>query len=879
MVDSLNLKNLKVDDKGRVSFSGVGSGIDFRSAVDNIIAARRIPIDRLEAGVKKNGEKVTALTELNSLLNSLRSSLADLRGQPTFGGAGNSFENKKVFASTTRTSGTPSAANTLIGVSVTNAASTGVHRVEVLQTAQAHRISAGAANSQTADLGLALGGTSGSISGAFELNGRTIEVLSTDTLIGLRDRINAANTGSRATGVTASIVSVSATEQILVLTSDTTGSSMTLAQSSKTSSLVADRDAAFSGYTAVTGTGNSFDIQNAAGGTIGTITYDDSDSLDSLQAKISAVSGITGTVIAEGTRFKLNIKADDGGTIQLANDSLGANGIVAQLDFPGDILADLGLSKDGGTTFAKELQQARNARLRADGLVDNSASRTVGVADASTQFGASAAGTLAITLPSGSPENITVLSSDTPGSLAAKITGNAKLTAAGITASVVTDDAGRSRVEFRQQELTTTDGPAVLGVRVADAAVDQVEVSGDLTFAFGKNQVASIAVSATDSLNGVRDAINADAGLTAAGVTASVVADGDKFKLAIQHDDGLTASGPAGLGLVTPELEIERGGNTVNDLFDGITINLFQAEVGTEIRLEVEQDLNQVKTSITNFVEAYNALKTAMNKHQLADETTGLAAADAGVLFADPTLASIEQGLSRTLGLGAQGLSDGLRVLREIGIDFIDNKSITDPSKADTLVINKSRLDEKLLNNADQVRKLFEFDFSSSDPNVALLGFNGSTKVASGGYSLDVTVTAGKITDARINGVEGSVTIKGNTLTATDKTGAEGLVLFYNGTASASGIKIDFSQGVAHSLFHEVDSILVADTGVLDAKRDSLTEQNKANQERIKEMLVRLKSQREALLKRFVSMESALLSLNNTLKTIQRQAEALNPKK
>jgi flagellar hook-associated protein 2 len=39
----------------------------------------------------------------------------------------------------------------------------------------------------------------------------------------LRDAINAANAGADATGVTATIVSISATEQVLILSADATG--------------------------------------------------------------------------------------------------------------------------------------------------------------------------------------------------------------------------------------------------------------------------------------------------------------------------------------------------------------------------------------------------------------------------------------------------------------------------------------------------------------------------------------------------------------------------------------------------------------------------------------------------------------------------------
>src|SRR3546814_19088817 len=54
----------------------------------------------------------------------------------------------------------------------------------------------------------------------------TIDVLPTDTLQDLVDRINNANTGAEATGVTASIVRVSASESYMALTVDKAGESL-----------------------------------------------------------------------------------------------------------------------------------------------------------------------------------------------------------------------------------------------------------------------------------------------------------------------------------------------------------------------------------------------------------------------------------------------------------------------------------------------------------------------------------------------------------------------------------------------------------------------------------------------------------------------------
>ncbi len=874
MVESLNFNNVRVDDKGRVTFSGLTSGIDFEGAVDSIIAARRIPIDRLEAKIETNGQKITSFNDLRSLLNSFKNTLNSLRGRITFQGAGNIFKAKEVFASSSAASGTPSAAGNLIGVNATNAAAVGSHTIEVLQIAQAHKFSTGSASSSSDDLGTAFGGASGSIHGSFEINGKLIEVQATDNLIDLADRINTANTGSNATGVSASIVSVSATQKILVLTATETGQTISITNAQHTSGLVADKTAQLDSYTAVTGSGNSFEIQDAAGNVIDTISYDDSDTLETLQAKIDAVDGLSASIVADGGSFRLRVRSDDGSTIQLANDSLGANGVVAQIGFPDDVLAELGISTDGGTTLANELRAAQTAKLRADGLIDPAASQSVAVATADTDFGVS--GTLTIKLPDGSDHNVTVNATDSPNDLANTINTDPTLQAIGVSASVIQDSSGNYRLEIRQSELEVTDSDGVLAARVDDAAADNLGIDGTLTFAFGDGQIAQIAVSDGDTLNDVRDAINADPDLQAAGVNASVVAASNgQFKLVIQHDNTLDVTGPSGLGLARPELIIERSSNTVDDLFTGLTISLFQAEPGTIIKLDVEQNLSNVKQAIFDLVDAYNEIKIFINQQQLVDPTSGQKSKDAGPLFANSALASIEQSLSALLGRGADGLSSGLRVLSEIGIAFVDNNSLQDPLLANTLMIDETILDEALLNNADGVRKLFAFDFSSSDPRVSLLGFTGTTKAVEGGYTLDVTMSGGVIVSATINGVPDSVTISGTTLTATDKTGANGLKLIYTGTTSASGIELNFSEGVAHNLYFETDRILNTKTGTLEIEVGNLGQQNTLTQGRIDAMLERLEYQREKLLQRFIAMEAAISSMRSTIEAIRQQMDAL----
>ena len=172
-------------------------------------------------------DKITAFRQLDTLLTNLKDSVNNLFGAISVGNSQNIFAAKSAFASTSRTDGqTPAAAGDLIGVSVTNAAALGGHQLEVLRVAKAHKVSSDSVASDTTALGY---------SGTFTVNGQSVTVSATDTLQDVRDRINAANTGASATGVTASIVNAGSQDKtFLVLTADATGTSMTLADTSGT---------------------------------------------------------------------------------------------------------------------------------------------------------------------------------------------------------------------------------------------------------------------------------------------------------------------------------------------------------------------------------------------------------------------------------------------------------------------------------------------------------------------------------------------------------------------------------------------------------------------------------------------------------------------
>lgn len=874
-MENLNFNSLNVDDSGRVTFSGLSSGIDFEAAVDAIIAARRIPIDTLETRIVENADKITALEDLRLVLGTFQTAVSKLYGQVNFGNTNDIFQGKEAFATSARIdSGTATAAGTLMGVTVDNSAATGSHTIEVLQTAKAHKLSSDQASSLSTALGLTTGDS-------FTINGVTIITDADDTIQDLRDRINNANTGTGATEVTASIVSVSDTEHYLLLTGDKTGSTITLTDTS----------------------GTPLD-------TIGILT---------------------------------------------------------------------------GASIKNELQTPQSARLYADGLLDQT----------------------------------------------------------------------NTLYESSLQTATTV----------------QVGSNGTLTFTRDSDSAAlgTVVYTSTDTLQDLADAITA--GIT--DVTATVVTDGAGVRLEITAVAGTSITESGGgtaiddLGIDNKRREITRTSNTIDDLFTGITLSLFQAEQGTTITLDIEQDLSGLKTEIANFVEAYNALRQVINAHRQINAATGEADDETGVLFSSSALSEITNRLANVFGAGAQGVGSDYQVLSQIGINFVDVNQ-TDPLLAETLEIDEGALDKALLNNADEVRRLFAFDFTTDDARVSLLTFNGSTTYSASGYTLniqpasgdnllqyseqadnaywtanEVTVSAdvidgpngattaegligsivlgthyvtntaaetvtigtnyiystyvkagdkdqvriafngagfggvsigadfnlatgalisndvgidatnienvgngwyrvsikataaatgdafvetysrdnalgtsfsgdgatinthvfgaqlqevttettpgdyivttnaarlGVVASANINGPadgsdDGTVTLTDNTLVVISGD-AEGLQLFQSGLNFTIAVQLDFTVGVGTSLFFETDQMLDPTTGVVDAEIDQLTDQNTLSQSRVDEMLERLEIRRQNLLERFIKMEVAIARANSIMASIKNMTDA-----
>jgi flagellar hook-associated protein 2 len=389
-----------------------------------------------------------------------------------------------------------------------------------------------------------------------------------------------------------------------------------------------------------------------------------------------------------------------------------------------------------------------------------------------------------------------------------------------------------------------------------------------------------------DSLTDIANRIDmASSGGGVDGISATVVEDNGEFRLQITRDGGGTLSASDTTGTFTTDVGlaattnaervVTRSENTIDDLFQGVTLDLFQAEPGTSVSLAIEQDLNGVKEQIRAFVDAYNDVKQYINAQRQDVELEGMADGEAGALFRDRTLANVESQLSAIIGNGSEG-SDGFQVLAEIGIKFVDNDTVTNPTARDTLAIDETELNDALLNNLDGVRDLFAFDATTSSSDITLVNFNRASQHNAGGdHSLYVETDAGgAVTYAEINGVAADVS--GNRITGAEGSGGgEGVSFFYSGAATM-GRTIDFnvSTGIASQMNFEIDRLMAKD-GPLDSQKDAISRQNESAEERITRELDRLAYQRERMLARFVEMERQLAQMDRISESLEQLNRSL----
>ncbi len=295
--------------------SGLSSGFDWRSMIDQLIAIEAAPVDLKESQKNEYETQLSEWRSFNSTLLSLKSSAQALSNPDDF----------FVYTSNMSSDNNDVDAKDLLSISTTSSASPGSYSIQVNNIATAQKLSSASFSSYSDAIG-------SSYAGDIIINGKTISINETDGLDDIRNRINNANSGTNPTGVTASIVSYGTNDYRLILTNSETGDTGISLQNGSANDLLelfGWKDGSSSLKNSLTGGAQSDtfssttqDIKTLLGlssfqsGTVQiggqSVAIDlSADSLEDIKTKIDSLTGISASLITDtedgATKYKLQI--------------------------------------------------------------------------------------------------------------------------------------------------------------------------------------------------------------------------------------------------------------------------------------------------------------------------------------------------------------------------------------------------------------------------------------------------------------------------------------------------------------------------------------------------------------------------------------------
>lgn len=256
-------------------------------------------------------------------------------------------------------------------------------------------------------------------------------------------------------------------------------------------------------------------------------------------------------------------------------------------------------------------------------------------------------------------------------------------------------------------------------------ASDQVVGTGTLTIQVGTGTAVDIEIDSDhQTLSGIATAINeADTD-----VTAGVINDGNgnyyltlasqetglsnTINFSLQDDDAnnddasglsslytdpvghtVTETQAAGNAQLTVNgIVVERAGNTIADLVEGLTFTLNQKDPGNPFIVSVSENLTSVTSKVQAFVDQYNNLVDVLDEVQNYNAQTG----ETGTLLGDSTTRQLHSRIQNLLYTQVEGVASDVNGLSRLGVELERNGTLSFDSSTLTAAFEENR--EEVIN-------------------------------------------------------------------------------------------------------------------------------------------------------------------------------------
>ena len=554
---------------GTLSLTGLGTGIDWQTMLSEMQTADEESLTPYTDQVSIYNTQVSAWQTLTSDLSTLQTA-SDTLSNP--GGM-------DLFTANVSSSSSTSA-SALLSATASSSAAPGTHQVVISNIAHSEELGSSEFSSESSAL---------NISGTILINGKAVNIASTDTLQNIAANINSANSGTTPSGVSAGIVQDSPTTWRLELTSNNTGASgISLLNGSATDAL---------GSLGFNGAGTSIKNQVTGGA--------QSDAFSSSSTGVAALLGtssLSGTVTINGTQ----VAVDTTDSLTTIATDLTNAGIQASV-----VSSTSGSQKSYRLSIANMTSYTdQNNVLQSLGLIQGNRNDVVGVT----------------------------------GSVANTTDGSTAITASTNIANIFgyTNNSGDaiaiSGTAHDGTAVTSTNFAISSTTTVGDLLTQIQNLFGNVTASVtsdGKIQVIDNATGTSDLSVNLTSSIGSNSGTLnfgsfgqAATISKRVLQQGTNAAFTV---DGMSMTSTS---------------NTVTNAVSGVTLNLLGADPNTTLTVGVGYDTTGIENEVSNMVSAYNGVMSYINSNMSYNTQTNQTG---GPLFGSTALESIKSQLESTV--------------------------------------------------------------------------------------------------------------------------------------------------------------------------------------------------------------------------------------
>ena len=290
-------------------------------------------------------------------------------------------------------------------------------------------------------------------------------------------------------------------------------------------------------------------------------------------------------------------------------------------------------------------------------------------------------------------------------------------------------------------------------------------------------------------------------------------------------------------------ISMTRDSNSVSDLFDGFTLDLFATSSDT-ITLRSSVDLDNITDLLSSYVSTYNEILGSLD--ELSSNPNNLDNDDvpeAGALNGNSLIMSIKTQLRSLSSMAIKGYEGGPYYLANMGI-----KTLRDG----TLSLDRDALKKQFNFDPDSIHAFFRNQLKTDNSNISVTNYSFlNTKPGSYAFSTDgSTHTIGGVSATK-NGTQYSVS-----------------------SGDPNGLVVNVASGVTSGNIYYGKSFLQLTTDTIETYikfNSSIDTQVQSNRDRLRELAdkrIRLEERIEKLTQRYAiqysNMESAVAGLNET---------------